>query len=55
MKYQHISIEEREKIQKLLWKGISIRDIAKELGRNTSSISREINRNKSPEIGRAHV
>ncbi|MBL7045905.1 MAG: IS30 family transposase [Parcubacteria group bacterium] len=48
MRYQHISIEEREKIQELLWKGISIRSIAKELGRNTSSISREINRNKSP-------
>lgn len=45
MKYKHLSIEEREKIQELLWQKTSIRDIAKVIGRSTSSISREIKRN----------
>jgi len=49
MKYKHLSIEEREKIQELLWQKTSIRDIAKVIGRSVSSISREIKRNK-PEI-----
>lgn len=44
MKFKHLGIEEREKIQELLWKKASIRSIAKELGRSPSSISREINR-----------
>jgi IS30 family transposase len=46
MKYKHLSIEEREKIQELLWQKTSIRDIAKVIGRSVSSISREIKRNK---------
>jgi transposase, IS30 family len=46
MKYKHLSIEEREKIQELLWQKTSIRDIAKVIGRSTSSISRELKRNK---------
>ncbi len=46
MKYKHLSIEEREKIQELLWQKTSIRDIAKVIGRSSSSISREIKRNK---------
>lgn len=45
MQYNHLSIEEREKIQKLLWQKKSIRYIAKELGRSPSSISREIKKN----------
>ncbi|MCR4285044.1 MAG: IS30 family transposase [archaeon] len=45
MKYKHLRIEEREKIQELLWQKISIRTIAKVLGRSPSSITREINRN----------
>src|SRR5436190_1164006 len=44
MKFKHLTIEEREKIQELLWQKDSVRDIAKALGRNPSSISREINR-----------
>lgn len=44
MKYKHLSIEEREKIQELLWQKTSIRDIAKVIGRSPSSIAREINR-----------
>jgi IS30 family transposase len=46
MKYKHLSIEEREKIQELLWQNTSIRDIAKVIGRSVSSISRELKRNK---------
>lgn len=45
MKYSHFTIEEREKIQELLWQKTSIRTIARVLGRNPSSVSREINRN----------
>ena len=47
MQYNHLSIEERERIQKLLWQKKSIRYIAEELGRSPSSISREIRKNNS--------
>ena len=45
MKYNHLSICEREKIQELLWQKVSIRGIAEALGRSPSSITREINKN----------
>lgn len=45
MKYQHFGIEEREKIQELLWQKASIRIIAKALNRSPSSVCREIKRN----------
>lgn len=45
MKYKHLTIEQREKIQELLWKRFSVRAIAGQLGRSPSSISREINKN----------
>ncbi len=45
MKYKHLSILEREKIQELLWQKKSIRSIAEVLGRSASSIAREINKN----------
>ena len=44
MKYRHFSIEEREKIQELRWNKVSIRNIAKTLGRSHSSVVRELNR-----------
>ena len=47
MQYNHLSIQEREKIQELLWQKKSIRHIAEELGRSPSSISREIKKNNS--------
>jgi len=47
MKYKQLTVEEREKIQELLWQKVSVRGIAKELGRNSSSISREIKRNQT--------
>lgn len=45
MKFKHFSIEEREKIQELLWQNTSIRTIAKVIGRSPSSVSREITKN----------
>lgn len=45
MAYQHFSIEEREKLQYLWWERKSIRNIARELSRSPSSISRELKRN----------
>lgn len=49
MNYKHLSIGEREKIQKMLWEKKSVRDIAEELGRSPSSVSREIKRNNPKE------
>jgi transposase, IS30 family len=46
MKYRHFSIEERELIQELLWQKVSVRGIAKRLGRSHSSVIREL-RNSS--------
>jgi IS30 family transposase len=48
MSYKHFLIEEREKIQEMLWQKSSIRTIATALGRNPSSVSREIKRNPPP-------
>jgi len=42
MKYKHLNILEREKIQELLWQKVSIRSIGKVLGRSHSSILREL-------------
>lgn len=49
MQYQHLSVEEREKIQRGLWEKKSYRAIAKELGRSPASVSREIRRNLPPQ------
>jgi transposase, IS30 family len=48
MKYNHLNVEEREIIQEMLWRKLSIRSIAKKLNRSPSSISREIRRNGAP-------
>jgi transposase, IS30 family len=45
MKYTHFRIEERELIQELVWQKISIREIARRLGRSHTSISREMRKN----------
>src|SRR6266568_1563627 len=44
MKYQHFTIQEREKIQEMLWGKHSVREIGRVLGRSPSSVSREIKR-----------
>lgn len=46
-KYNQLSSEERDKIAILRAKGIPIGDIAKQIGRNKSTISRELNRNST--------
>jgi len=48
MNYKHLTIQEREKIQLMLWEKKSIRDIAKTINRHPSTISREINKNFIP-------
>ena len=53
--YSHLSIEEREDIM-VWWRNHeSISQIARKLGRNKSSISREIKRNGWTIIGVAHL
>ncbi len=47
MSYTHFTLNERKYLQELLSKGYSFRKIADFLGRNVSSVSREVNRNKS--------
>ena len=45
MQYHHVTIEEREHIQEGLWAKKSVRQIARELGRPHSAVSREIRKN----------
>lgn len=45
MSFKHFTIEERERIQEMLWQKSTIRDIAKALGRHHSSVAREIKKN----------
>lgn len=45
--YTHFTLEERKFLQQLLSEGYSFRETADILGRNVSSVSREVNRNKS--------
>ncbi|MCP4553688.1 MAG: IS30 family transposase [Bacteroidetes bacterium] len=45
--YKQLSFSERLVIQKMKWRGESLRSIAKCLGRNVSTISREVKKNKS--------
>ncbi|MFA5074341.1 MAG: IS30 family transposase [Nitrospirota bacterium] len=50
--YKQLSQSEREHIASLLAEGYSLGDIAKVIGRNKSTISRELARNRSPEYQR---
>lgn len=49
MQYKHLTIEERETIQMMLWQKNSIRAIAEKLNRSPSTISREISKNNPKE------
>ena len=44
--YRHLSIEEREKLYLRRGQGANLREIARELGRAASTISRELKRNE---------
>jgi len=54
-KYKHLTIEERETIQFMLWEKKSIRSIAKKLGRSSSSVSREVNKNRDSLCRRRYI
>ena len=45
MNYHHLAIEERSCIRKYYVDGLSYREIARLIGRNVSTVSREIRRN----------
>lgn len=47
LSYTHFTLNERRFLQELLSEGYSFRKIAELLGRNVSSVSREVNRNRS--------
>src|SRR6056297_2177180 len=51
MPYHHFTKEERIEVQTLFNQGYSLRSIAEVVGKNVSSICREINRNKDPIYG----
>lgn len=51
MHYKHLTIQERETIQLMLWEKKSIRDIARAINRPPSTVSREIKKNMDS-IGR---
>ncbi len=53
MSYTHLTTTERVKIETYLELGMSIRSIARRLGRQPSTVSREIRRNPGYESGRA--
>ena len=52
MKYKHLSFEERSAIGALRSHRVSLRAIARQLGRSPSTISREIRRNNQSQDGR---
>ena len=47
MNYHHLTIEERSCIRKYYAEGLSYRKIAQLIGRSPSTVSREINRNRT--------
>jgi IS30 family transposase len=50
--YNHLSLVEREHLAQLYWEGKSLGEISKALGRNKSTVSRELKRNSSLEYKR---
>ena len=48
MSYIHLTIEERTSIAHLHKQGVSLRQIAITIGRNVSTIKRELDRNYTP-------
>ena len=47
-RYKHLSIEERDQLSVLHSKGLSLRAMARRLGRDVSTLSRELKRNAPP-------
>lgn len=53
--YTHFTTEEREKSRVLKAQGLSIRAIARELGRAPSSVSREFGETAMPTVTTQHI
>lgn len=47
-KYTQLTLQERELIHDLVWDGLSVRAIGRQLGRDGGTISRELSRNTPP-------
>src|SRR3954453_18213921 len=47
----HLELEERERLAALKAEGLSLRAIARALGRAVSTVSRELRRNALPKVG----
>lgn len=54
MSYTHLTMEERYQMEDLRSEGFSKSGIAKKLGRSTSTVTREMKRNKGERLWRAH-
>lgn len=54
MTYKHLTMEERYQIDDLRSEGFSKSEIAKQLGRSPSTVTREMKRNKGERVWRAH-
>lgn len=50
-RYKHLTQNEREQIYVFLQKGLTETEIANELGRSRSTITRELNKNHNPKLG----
>ena len=48
MGYKHLAVHERETISQMRFAGATLTAIAQDIGRCAGTISRELNRNKSP-------
>ena len=55
MNYNHLNINERTVISLLASSDVSIREIAKQLGRSPSTISRELKRNQTNERASRYI
>ena len=55
MNYHHLTIEERSCIRKYYVDGLSYREIARLIGRNVSTVSREIRRNCTPYVRHSNL
>jgi IS30 family transposase len=55
MSFHHLTIEEREVISQMNYSDASLSQIAKSLGRDRSTISRELSRNSLPDRGDYHA
>ena len=51
-RYEHLKMEEREVIGQMYWAGNRVSEIARAIGRDKSTVSRELKRNSSAQYKR---